>query len=284
MGLSGSKILRTQLVLLAPSTLEDSGAFDNVLIDNRRHEELLADMQCFRGRIYLSDNAIRPDELTADGRHAMRIDDESWHILSIDGGGRVCACLRYHDESGAAGFEDLYLRHSTPARCAKLGSQFRTAVTREMERARRIGLGFGEMGGWAVGEERRLTLEPLRLVLATCALLQLLGGCAGVATASFRHHSSTILRRIGLTSLLLNGAALPPYYDPYYRCDMEVLRFDSRYPNPRYSDWIHSLRMSLPAAPVICRSAGQPAPGKVWVRETPRPVFPHGPELLPVAV
>src|SRR5205085_2475178 len=104
-----------------------------------------------------------------------------------------------------------------------------------------------------VGEEHRGTLEPLRIILATYGLLGLLGGCAGVATATFRHHSATILRRIGLASLCADESELPPYYDPYYGCEMEVLRFDSRFPNPKYRDWIADLTSDLASAPVVCR-------------------------------
>src|SRR5437016_6010409 len=83
----------------------------------------------------------------------------------------------------------------------------------EMQRARRLQMRFGEVGGWAVAEEHRWTLEPLRIILAAYGLGQLLGGCAGVATATMRHKSASILRRIGLNSLRWDGAELPPYYD-----------------------------------------------------------------------
>jgi hypothetical protein len=113
-------------------------------------------------------------------------------------------------------------------------------------------IGFGEVGGWAVAEDYRRTLEPLRIILATYALLELLGGCVGVATATSRHSSATMLRRIGLHSLQSDGVDLPPYYDPQYSCEMEVLRFDSRYPNPKYREWVDQLASYLIAAPVVC--------------------------------
>src|SRR5262249_37720941 len=92
--------------------------------------------------------------------------------------------------------------------------------------------------------------EPLRIILATYGLLELLGGCTGVATATSRHHSSAILRRIGLRGLQWNGVEMPPYYDPQYRCEMEVLSFDSRFPNPRYREWVEQLASGLSEAPV----------------------------------
>ena len=245
-------IAQTKFVILPPSRATVASSFHNIQTDSRKHDDLFAEMQRFRGRIYASDGAIRYSELTSDGRHKMSIDEHSWHVLSLDQDGRICACLRYLEETRAAGFDDLWVRHAAMAHSAE-GRRFRSAVEEEMTRARRMRLGFGEVGGWAVAERFRGTLEPLRIILATYGLLELLGGCAGVATATFRHCSASILRRIGLSPLMTEGAELPPYYDPQYKCEMEVLRFDSRYPNPKYRQAVRELSDILKYAPVIRR-------------------------------
>jgi hypothetical protein len=244
---------RSRFVVVPPSSRPAiSSHFRNVEVDARRHDELLAEMQRFRGDVYLTDGAIQRDDLT-DGRHQVGIDEQSWHVLSIDSSGRICGCLRYLEERNASGFDDLWVRHAALSQCPKFGSRFRGAVETEMKRAQRMQIGFGEVGGWAVAESHRGTLEPLRIILATYGLLQLRGGCAGIATATFRHGSATILRRIGLNSLSWNGAELPPYYDPKYRCDMEVLHFDSRFPNHKYRASVSELTHALATSPVICR-------------------------------
>jgi len=104
----------------------------------------------------------------------------------------------------------------------------------------------------------------VRIVLATYRLLELLGSCAGVATATFRHCSATILQRIGLTTLQLDGGEIPPYHDPQYDCLMQILYFDSRSPNPKYGAWIHDLIDVLASAPVICRENRTAALEQVW--------------------
>ena len=248
---------QTRFVILPPSSRPAiSPRFRNVEVDVRRHDDLFAEMQRFRGSVYLADGAIQPEDLT-DGRHKVGIDERSWHVLSIDSSGRICACLRYLEERNANGFDDLWVRHAALSQCPKFGHRFRGAVETEMERARAMRIGFGEVGGWAVAESHRGTLEPLRIILATYGLLQLRGGCAGIATATFRHSSATILRRIGLNSLSWDGAELPPYYDPKYRCDMEVLHFDSRCPNDKYRDSVGELTHALAASSVICRDGGK---------------------------
>jgi hypothetical protein len=125
-------------------------------------------------------------------------------------------------------------------------------------------MGFGEVGGWAVAESHRRTLEPVGILLATYGLLELLGGCLGVATATFRHSSSTILRKIGLSSLLAQGEELKPYFDPAYGCQMEVLRFDSRFPGAKYAGWVAELSNTLKDAAVVCRSGMTNSLSNAW--------------------
>lgn len=255
---------QTQFLILPPPRFVVSRVFHNLEPDNRRYDDLLAEMQRFRGSVYAGDGAVQLEDLTSDGRHAVEVDDFSWHVLSLDQNRRVCACLRYVEEKKARSFDELWVRHAALAQCPTLGSRFRRAVESEMDRARRMRIRFGEVGGWAVAESHRWTTEPLRIILATYGLLQLLGGCAGVATATFRHSSAAILRRIGLASLESDGAELPPYYDPNYRCQMEVLRFDSRYPNPKYREWVSELAADLAHAPVVCRQGIRSARQRVF--------------------
>jgi hypothetical protein len=235
-------------------------------------------MQRFRGMVYSRDGAVQTSELTADGRHKLAVDERSWHVLSLDRDNRVCACLRYLDETRASGFDDLWIRHAALSRLPALGRKFRGAVECGMRAARRLGMGFGEVGGWAVAEAHRCTVEPLRIILATYGLLRLLGGAMGVATATFRHESAPILRRIGLTSLVSGGEELPPYFDPRYGCRMEVLQFDSRRPKAKYEHWVRELAMDLMMAPVICRERAKTTLQTVWrgLDLAPEPVLAAG--------
>jgi hypothetical protein len=228
------------------------GIFRNIQAGAPRYRDLLARMQRLRGRVYAEDQAIHQTELTADGRHKLAVDEHSWHVLSLDQHDDVVACLRYVDESEAGGFDDLWVRHAAVAHCPTLGFRFREAVELALKRTRQAAIRFGEVGGWAVAEEHRWTTEPLRIILATYGLLELLGSCAGVATATFRHSSSRILRKIGLTALTVGGEELPPYQDNQYGCQMQALQFDSRSPNSRFRNWVAELSRDLAAAPVIC--------------------------------
>lgn len=259
---------RTGFVILPPLAGPVPDTFADVEVDDYRYEELLAAMQRFRGSTYLFDGAILPTQLTGDGRHILPIDEESWHVLTLRQEGEVCACLRFHEEVPARRYHDLGICCSALARCTIWGETLRKAVEIERFHAQEETLRFGEVGGWAIATDRRNTAESLRIILATFGLLELLGGSIGFATATCKHGSASILRRLGLSALVVNDLILPQYYDPDYRSDMEVLRFDSRRPSPKYANWIAELSSHLANAPVICAERhvdypSKPGPGTV---------------------
>jgi hypothetical protein len=115
-------------------------------------------------------------------------------------------------------------------------------------------------------------------VLFTFAWSQVIGGCLGLSMATHRNGSASILRRIGGRPLEWNGQALPPYYDPQYKCDMEMIRFDSRIPSAKYQSAIDEIRSQIPAMQVIGTGKPQSRPWHVFVnhtQSTPAGLFPR---------
>jgi hypothetical protein len=117
-------------------------------------------------------------------------------------------------------------------------------------------LRFAELGGWALDEEIRGSAEALRFALATYAFWQMMGEAVCLTTATHRHCSASILRRIGGRPLTHQGVDLPVYYDPHYECKMEILKFYSWNPNPKYAVWIKQMREELSRITVIARHHG----------------------------
>ena len=257
------ELTKSRFVVLSPSGRALNGAFQNPHASSRNHSRLLASVQRFRGAIYAADGAVPKSALLSDGRHEAPGDDQAWHLVSVSPSGKVRACLRYLEESDADCFDKLLVRHAAAA-ASEMGPYFRLAVERELMRARMEGMRFGEVGGWAVDENLRNTTESIRILLAMYGLLELLGGCLGVATATFRHQSACILRRIGLSSLQAEGFELPPYFEPIYDCQMEILRFDSRRPNAKYQQTIRDLASDLKSAPVLFSEPARVSSPGVW--------------------
>jgi hypothetical protein len=243
--------VNNRLVLLAPPGATIPASFENVEIDPNRRTELVAEMQGLRGRTYLRDGAVQPDQLTRDGLHRTPEDERSWHLLMLDKLGRVSACVWYMQHDPTISGERLRVRDCPLAHQPQWREVLWAALELELARARREGLGYAEVGGWAVSESSRCSSEGLVLALGGYSLGRALGGTLGMTTATVRHCSSTILRRLGGLALKVGERCLPSYYDPRYACEMELLRFDSRHPNPKYGGFVELLKDKLSEVLII---------------------------------
>ncbi len=242
-------------LLLAPPEASIPGAFRAVRVDREYHADLLAEMQRFRGRVYLEDGAITPNQLTTCGRHDLDMDHESWHLITLNRQGKISGCARFLQHSTSATWSELRVRTAALARTPFWARKLRKAVETELAEARKRGMAYIEFGGWALAQELRGTTEALRIALATCGWAQALGGCLGISTVTARNGSASILRRIGGRPLEVDGEELPPYFDPFYKCEMEILRFDSRHPASRYAPWVEQIRSHLFNVQVISNAA-----------------------------
>jgi hypothetical protein len=151
-------------------------------------------------------------------------------------------------------FDDLRVR-GCPLTETATRRFLKEAVRAELRRARSHRLRFIELGGWAVADDARHTGEGLLLALAAFSMGRAMGGALGMTTATVRHASAAILRRLGGSSLQSTRGEIPTYYDPRYDCEMEILRFDSRSPSPKYAAVIEFLKDRLATVPVV--AAGQ---------------------------
>jgi hypothetical protein len=211
-----------------------------------------------RGALYLEDGAITADQLTADGRHKLPVDDRSWHVVTLNAEGKVSGCSRYSPYPETVSFRDLGVAKSALAVSPRWGKLLQTAVDAEVALARSLNIGFGEVGGWALGRDLRFTLEALRIALGTYGLAGLLGEAIVLSTATVRNCSASILKRLGGVPMDASGFSLPRYHEPKYNCEMEILRFDSRYPADRFREWINAIRMQMIDVPVVCSHFGYP--------------------------
>src|SRR5215510_4550012 len=245
-----------RIVFVAPSIAALSETFSHIVVDAGRHERLVRDVQRMRGSIYVKDGALQPHQLTADGRHQTPEDETSWHMLLLDKHRRVTACALYleHDYNDVA-FDQLRARHCPLTNEPEWRPTVERAIEAELDRARSEQLHYVELGGWAVSEDSRGTAGPLALALAVYGFSRRAGGALGITTATFRHCSATILKRLGGARFEVDGVTLPPYYDSRYQCMMEMLKFDSRRPNPKYLSLIDQVRDTLARITVVARPA-----------------------------
>jgi hypothetical protein len=172
----------------------------------------------------------------------------------MNGDDQIAGCTRYLVHPNTITFEELILRHASLSRDRHWGEKMRSAIETEIRLARAESVPYVELGGWALEEEFRGTKAALKILLASYAWARLLGGCRCACTATVRHGSSSILRKIGGATVDLHGEELPTYNDPAYGCEMEILRFDWRNPNPRFLGLVTEIEEDLRHAPIITTS------------------------------
>jgi predicted GNAT family N-acyltransferase len=242
-------VVRRFFLLAPPGQL--SFRFREVSADPDLHADALARVQQFRGHVYVEEGNLSSEDLAFDGRHVQAADTNSWHLLTMNGQNEVEACGRLLPHPENVDYGDLGVAHSSLAESKKWGPVLREAVEEEIRIARRRGVRFVEFGGWAVSRRLRCSTEAVRMCLAWYALCQAIGGTIGLATANTGHHSSAILRRMGGRPLTKAGQPIPRYYEPRYRAELEILRFDSAEPNPRYAAQIERCLHALGTVTVI---------------------------------
>jgi hypothetical protein len=243
--------IEQRLVLLAPRAEVIPQPFRNQRVNPHEHRALVREMQGLRGSIYLEDGAIRRHQLTTEGLHCTPEDERSWHLLMLNRQQRVSSCVWYMEHQQPQSIEELRVRHCPLRNNQDSREILHAAVEHELDRARKSNLRYVEVGGWAVSKDSRCSSEGLLLALAAYSMGRLFGGSLGLTTATVRHSSAMILRRLGGSYLETHGQRVAPYFDPKYRCEMELLRFDSRRPNPKYVDMIERLRERLANVAVI---------------------------------
>ena len=241
-----------RLVLVAPRHVTPAidDHFENITYDSSARERFVRDMQLLRGTVYLQEGNLKAQDLSSDGRHETPEDARSWHLLWRDPAGAVTSCAWYLEHEDASSMDELRVRICPLARSGEWHEALRLAVESELGRARREGLRYAEVGGWAVSKARRCTSEGLILALAAYGLCRNLGGALGITTANVKHSSSSILRRLGGCYLEFAGSPLPSYFDEEYNATIELLRFDSRRPSTKYRGLIELLRERLRTVPV----------------------------------
>src|SRR6266702_4016902 len=76
-------------------------------LTSEQHESAIAEIQQFRGGVYLRDGAIPAEALDESGRHQSDADYSSYHLLIRTSSQQVCACLRIHWHGLSGDYESL---------------------------------------------------------------------------------------------------------------------------------------------------------------------------------
>jgi hypothetical protein len=240
-----------RFIVLAPRDAFVPRTFRNRWCDSEIHEQILADMQRMRGRIAVCEGAGRESDLDSQGRHHMHGDEKSWHLIRMGANGDVLGCARILVHSESTTFSSLRLASSAVAKDPQWARQLRWSVETDIAIARKKQWTLLEPGGWVLDERLRGTSEATSIALSAIAWSQMFGECLAFITATVKHGSSSMMRRLGCDSIYFSGNAIPRYYEPGYQSDMELLKIQTRTLNPKFDSMLAPLRHLLSAATVL---------------------------------
>lgn len=225
-----------QLEVIAPWSHATLGAFAGESLDSiEAYENKIHNIQRFRGRVYVADQAIPADTLDPTGRHVSAMDYDCWHLVLTDIAGVLHGCMRIRRYGRDVKLEDLNIRHTLGRLEDEQAATYRAAIERFMAETRAAGATLTEAGGWAVSEEARRSQACIGMVLAVWSLNRLMGHSRSLAPTTVKHHTVKIHHRLGGFALTdAAGNRLEQYYDRVHRCDMEIVAFDTTILSPRH--------------------------------------------------
>src|SRR5262245_29480124 len=209
------------------------------------HAAAISEIQRFRARVYVAHGALPASALDGRGRHFQWFDFENHHLCLRNGAGQIRGCLRLRLHNRGVKLHDLRIHELIRRLPMPLAETCNRAVVALLERSCSEGLRFGDVGGWAVDEELRQSRVSVLLPVACWVVYPILHHVLAVASATTRHQSSEILKRIGGFALRYGSEELPQFVDDFHGCEMELLGFDSRSPQPRYERTVADLKAYL---------------------------------------
>lgn len=209
------------------------------------HCDAISEVQRFRGRVYVADSAIPASALDEKGRHSQDFDFENYHLCLRDRERRIRGCFRLRLYDPTPEIRDLKLHELIERMPSALAVLCYGALASVFELSWQERVRIGEVGGWAVDEELRHHRASTLLPFAAWSLYQIIGNAIVLASATTRHHSSAILKRIGGFALRHRDEQLPGFIDDFHGCEMELLGFDSRRPHPKYEKLVAELKELL---------------------------------------
>jgi len=187
----------------------------------------LADACRVRAKAYAADGAIRPEHVDEDGCFRLPIDEDSWHLLSLDENDNVSATLRITPLPLDSAKRRGRLPHvGESLRRANPNLSHRLAAERWLAS---LGLAFGPdrqnfvvVGGWAVLPG--VPVSGAATALGAWALCRLLDSAGALCVASERHDAHGQLVRTGAVPIR-NRTGESLYFDSAYGCKVGLLGF-----------------------------------------------------------
>jgi hypothetical protein len=233
--------------LVVVSACEHTTELSFVQSDDESVSTVIADAQRLRASMYLQDEAIKPSDVTADGRYISPLDQNGVHFAVYENSGCV-GCIRLNLHPTPVSAERLFLSHLINRFDEPFRSKYQSAINGFLGWSTAVGASFvGEVGGWAAAAtQSNAKIHSVQLAIAVFAFSRFVNS-VGLASAAVRHGSNAMLTRIGGFPVRDKREELPSVYDRHYGCEMQILGFGQE-PHPRFRRSVDDQRRAWSAS------------------------------------
>lgn len=241
----------TDLLLLAPSQVEDSGRFAALQCDPTAHAALIAEMRTMRQQLYTYDSQSPLMDRPREQQYGD-IDAEAWHLIARDRvHRRVVGCIRvvFGDMRRAQDPTDAFLRmtgveFNDPATAAI----HREVIERYFAARRPTSPRFIYVGGLAVATSCQKRGLGAILGLGASALVQIIGVTEGLTVAAASNGAADLIQRIGGYML---DSRLGRFYCNHHRCEAQLLGLNTARIEQRLVATVNMLIDQLRMTPLL---------------------------------
>jgi hypothetical protein len=241
-------------LLLAPPNAQIPAAFTRVENNTELHEAWLTKALQLRGQVYLSDGAIREEQLDEKKRHFSRLDPLSWHFLVLSPEEKIRGVMRcqvWYTKERLPDLSELNIyalieRMENP----ELRQKFETTIEPFIKQPTTKKC-FMEVSALAVDNSSQGFTIGSMLGISGYSIANLKNAYAAVGAGTDRHHTARFYHKLGGFSFRnINNPeeVLPPFHDSGYACQMDIMGFVN--PAPAIKDMVSILEEKLCTAQV----------------------------------
>ncbi|GAA4412991.1 hypothetical protein GCM10023187_40760 [Nibrella viscosa] len=205
------------------------------------YEQTIAEIQRFRGRIYVQDQAIPASALDRSGRHYTKLDYASYHVIIRNQEGAITGVMRIPTYVSGAAVWFLQLYHVLERMEPGQKALYSFAIQHFIDQSASKYPFIVEPGGWAVDRQISEKLTGTVLAASCWAFCQLIGGAVAVATATVKHNAADLLRMMGGINCL-QGTTNARFFDSFHQCELELIFFQSDKINPRFAAMVEAIK------------------------------------------
>jgi hypothetical protein len=212
------------LTVIAPSEGQLPISLPIQECNQQDYSDLIDEIQRFRGRVYVQDEAIPEASLDETGRQYSEVDYRSWHVVARTDSDAICGVMRIPFYSSDTDIDNLQLNSLLQRLEPSEQLVFRHTIQSFLEESSGTYEMLCEPGGWAV--DLKLISQSIGTSLAACglAVVQWIGSAISVSTVTVKHNAPKLLKYMGAWNPLQHTSH-ERFKDWYHSCEMEIIFF-----------------------------------------------------------